>query len=145
MNITTETLSLTCGDSMLDGMDAPRVSEMMPDGMMGGDGMLSMMQSTMAGMTQMMQGGMMDGGMMGGGMGIWMLIGWLVPILVLVGLGVLIVWAIRKLAGDSGTARSGASRTRSGDDALEVARQRYARGEIDREEFRRIRSDLTSD
>lgn len=139
MNITTETLSLTCGDAMLDGMDTLGVSEMMPDGMMGGDGMLSMMQSTMTGMTQMMQGGMMDGGMMGGGMGIWMLIGWLVPILVLVGLGVLVVWAIRKLAGDSRTARSG------DDDALEVARHRYARGEIDREEFRRIRSDLTSE
>lgn len=138
MNITTESLSFACGDSMLDGMNGPGMSEMMPDGMMGGDGMVSMMQSAMAGMTQMMQGGMMDGGMMSGGMGIWMLIGWLVPILVLVGLGVLIVWAIRKLAGDTGTARSG-------DDALEVARQRYARGEIDREEFQRIRSDLASE
>lgn len=109
----------------------------MPDGMMGGDGMLAMIQDAMAGVSQMMQGGMMDGGMMGGGMGPWMLVGWIVPLLVLVGLGALAVWAIRTLAGESGDGRSGG-------DALEAARERYARGEIDREEFRAIRSDLAS-
>lgn len=123
-------MTLGC-DAMMNG---DMMSGMMQNGMMGGDGMLSMMQDGLATMGQMMQGGMMDGGMMGG-MGPWMLVGWIVPLLVLLGLGALAVWAIRKLADSSGPADDG-------HDALEVARERYARGEIDREEFRAIRSDL---
>lgn len=139
MNAMTENMSLTCGDSMLEGMPGGMSpGDMMPDGLVGGDAMLSLVQNAMAGMGQMMQGGMMDGGMMGGGMGPWMLLGWVVPLLVLIGLGALAVWAIRTLAGDSGGGRSA-------NDALEVARDRYARGEIDREEFRAIRSDLVSE
>lgn len=80
----------------------------------------------MLGMTQ-------SGGMMGGGM----LLGWLVPLLVLAGLTVLVVWAIRKLSGDRD---SGSPE----DDALRTARRRYARGEIDREEFERLREDLSA-
>lgn len=143
MSFGSETMSLVCGDSMLEGvpggmMDGGLLSgAMVPDGMTGVDGMLSLMQGAMAWMAQMTQGGMMDGGMMSGGMGPWMLVGWIVPLLVLIGLGALAVWAIRKLAADPGAARSGR-------DALEVARERYARGEIDREEFRAIRSDLAS-
>lgn len=143
MNAPTETMSLVCGDSMLEGISAGmmeggiRPGALMPDGMMVGDDMLAMMQNAMAEMSQMMQGGMMDGGMMGGSMGPWMLVGWIVPLLVLAGLGALAVWAIRTLAGGSGGGSTGS-------DALEVARQRYARGEIDRQEFRAIRSDLAS-
>lgn len=83
----------------------------------------------------MTQSGMMGDGMMSGMMGGGMLIGWLVPLLVLAGLTALVVWAVRELAGhrDDGTPEDG---------ALATARRRYARGEIDREEFRTLRSDL---
>lgn len=83
------------------------------------------------------QSGMMGSGMMSGMMGGGMLIGWLVPLLALAGLTALVVWAARKLAGDGDGGRPV-------DDALATARRRYARGEIDREEFRTLRSDLAS-
>lgn len=139
MNVTTETMNLACGDSMLEAvpggmMDGGMIQEMMSTGMMGGGDMLSVIQTAVASMTQMMQGGMMDGGMMGGFMGPWMM---LIPLLVLIGFLVFAVWIVRTLMRDTGGGRSGG-------DALEVARQRYARGEIDREEFERIRSDLAS-
>lgn len=140
MSFGNENMSLTCGDSMLEGVPGGMMDggmspgAMMPDGMMGGDGMLAMMQNAMAGLSQMMQGGMMDGGMMGGFMGPWMM---LVPLVVLIGLVALAVWVVRTLTKNSGD-------TPSGGDALEVARQRYARGEIDREEFERIRADLAA-
>lgn len=81
------------------------------------------------------QSGMMGDGMMSGVMGGGMLIGWLVPLLVLAGLTALVVWAVRKLTGE----RDGRNPE---DDALATARRRYARGEIDREEFRTLRTDL---
>lgn len=143
MSFGNESMSLTCGDSMLEGLPTGLMDggtspgEMVFDAVSGGDSLLSLVQNAMAEISQMMQGGMMDGGMMSGGMGPWMLVGWIVPLLVLIGLGALAVWAIRTLAGDSGGRRSGS-------DALQVARERYARGEIDREEFERIRSDLAA-
>lgn len=89
----------------------------------------------MFGMLQ--SGGMMGQGMMSGQMGgVWLIV-WLILLLVLIGLTVLVVWAVRKLTDDRKTGKPE-------DDALAIARQRYARGEIDREEFRALRSDLTS-
>jgi putative membrane protein len=88
-------------------------------------------------MIVMTQSGMMGDGMMSGMMGGRMLLGWLVPLLVLAGLTLLVVWAVRSLTGDR--------RSRDPkDDALAIARRRYALGEIDREEFRALRSDLAS-
>jgi putative membrane protein len=45
-----------------------------------------------------------------------------------------VAWAVRRLVRPD----------RSRDEALETARQRYARGELDREEFEQLRDDLNS-
>jgi len=58
--------------------------------------------------------------------GLWMVLFWGVIISA-------VAWVIARIAGTE--------RARPGD-ALEVAKQRYARGEIDREEFNRISEDL---
>ncbi len=67
------------------------------------------------------------------GMGWWMVFGglWMVFFWVLL-IGA-IAWLISRIAGDRTADR----------DALEVAKQRYARGEISREDFQRISEDLT--
>ena len=64
--------------------------------------------------------------------GLWMLLFWGAVI-------ALIVWGVRKLAerGDSGQ-RSGAERG-----SLDIAKERYARGEISREVFEQIKRDLS--
>lgn len=77
-------------------------------------------------------GGMMQNGMMGG---VTMGLGWLFPILGLTILGLLIAWLVRAIR--HGT-EDGASTARP----LEIARRRYARGEIDAEELRTIRETL---
>lgn len=86
-------------------------------------------------MMGMMQSGMMGDGMMSGMMAVGMGLGWILPLLLVVGLGVFVAWGVKKLGGKSpaGTRR---------DDALATARRRYARGEIDRNTFRTLRSDL---
>jgi putative membrane protein len=71
------------------------------------------------------------GGMHAFGGGIWMLVFWAVVL----GGG---VWLL------SGLARQGRSEEQPADRPLDIARQRYARGEIDREEFEGIRETLRS-
>lgn len=73
-----------------------------------------------------------------GGMGWWMLFGGIWMLLFWGGLIVLIVWGIKKL-----TERGGGRNTAT-QNALDIARERYARGEISREEFERIKKDLSS-
>lgn len=73
-------------------------------------------------------------GWMGAGMLVNLLLG--VGLLALVIVGV--VLAIRGLAPGSGAS----PRDRSRDDALEIVRTRYARGEISREDFDRLRREL---
>jgi putative membrane protein len=68
----------------------------------------------------------------GDGMGWWMLIGSVWMIL----FWAVVVWAVVKL-----TTHRNASEPAS---ALEIARQRYARGELSREEFEQLRRDLTT-
>jgi putative membrane protein len=70
------------------------------------------------------------------GWGWWMLWGWLWMVLFWGAIVVLVVWAVQKLSGHSHNtgARS----------PLDVARERYARGEIGKEEFDQIRRDLSS-
>ncbi len=58
---------------------------------------------------------------------LWMLV-------VLAGIILLVVWAVRQMSGPG--ARPGRSR------AIEILEERYARGEIDREEFEARRRDL---
>jgi putative membrane protein len=49
----------------------------------------------------------------------------------------LVVWAVRQLSGRSGGSRAGSSH------AIDIARERYARGEINKEDFDRIKRDLS--
>jgi putative membrane protein len=64
---------------------------------------------------------------------VW-LFNWLVMIVFWGGLLVLVIWGITKLA------RSGSPPSRN--NALDIAKERYARGEIAKEEFDQIRKDL---
>lgn len=83
---------------------------------------------------------------MGGGMGPWMMGGWsgtvspwwvafsfIFSLLVLAGIGLLVIWAVRQVG-----ASAGGRSTR----ALEVLQERYARGEITREQYEQMRRDL---
>ena len=77
-------------------------------------------------------------GMMGGwGMGwfgiIFMIVFW---VLVVVGLVFLIKWLIQATKGEKGSS--------SGSQAINILKERYARGEINKEEFEKIKRDLES-
>jgi len=69
------------------------------------------------------------------GAGWWMLFGWLWFVIFWAGIIALGIWIVRKL-----TERDGSER---GNTALDIAKQRYARGEISREEFEQIKRDLS--
>lgn len=73
-----------------------------------------------------------DYGMMGGS-GWW----WFMPILGIIFLG-LIIWAVVALIrGQGGPQSTGA------DSALEILKRRYARGDIDKEEYEQKKKDLS--
>ncbi len=75
-----------------------------------------------------------------GGFGwIGMILGLLITIAVIVALVILIVWAVRRMGGTN--AGSG-SQNLMGPSAKDIAQARYAKGEISREEYQRILSDL---
>ena len=76
--------------------------------------------------------GMMGGWGMGWFGGIFMVVFW---ILILVGLVFVIRWLVQA------TGKKGDSR-QSGSRALEILKERYARGEIDKAEFEVMKSDL---
>jgi len=73
-----------------------------------------------------------DGHMWGWGVGWWWLVMPIGMIIFWGGVIALIVWAIRQFSEGRG----------GGGSAIEIARGRYARGEISREEFEQIRRDL---
>ncbi|MBW8306500.1 MAG: SHOCT domain-containing protein [Thiobacillus sp.] len=78
---------------------------------------------------------MMDGYGMAGGLGfggIFMILWW---VLIIVGIVGLVKWVATSSGGDG----------RSGGDskALDILKQRYARGEIDEQEFQKRKRDLT--
>jgi putative membrane protein len=78
----------------------------------------------------------------GDGMGWWMLWGGLMMLLFWGGIIALIVWTVQSLvrrdSGPTGHSRgSGREET-----ALDIARERYARGDINRDEFVQIKRDL---
>jgi len=64
--------------------------------------------------------------------GVWMIIFWILILF-------LVFWAIKKLTRNRD---SGSDAIEKGD-ALGIARERYARGEISREEFEQIKKDLS--
>lgn len=81
----------------------------------------------------------MGPGMMGGwGMGwfgmVWMLVFW---VLVLLGIVFLIKWLIK-------TTSSGKIDAHTGSKAIDILKERYARGEISKEEFETMKKDLQS-
>lgn len=76
-------------------------------------------------------------------MGPWMMggfsLGWFIPILGIVALG-LLIWALIVLTkGGSGTRSQESAKQES---ALEILKNRYARGDIGKEEFEEKRKDL---
>ena len=75
-----------------------------------------------------------------GGMGwIGMILGLIITIAVLIGIVLLIVWAVKRMGGNSTSNIAPASGTPT---AREVAQARYAKGEINREEYQQILSDF---
>lgn len=91
----------------------------------------------------MMGANMMNGGMMGGGAGLFVgLLGLLFFLLIIGGAALIVVYLV------SGTGRSGAGEGKPGpassgkSAALIELESRYARGEIDRDEFVEKKQDL---
>jgi len=70
---------------------------------------------------------------------IGMILGLVITIGVIVGLVLLVVWAVRRMSGNS---TQSASQIGSGQSARDIAQARYAKGEISREEYQQILSDL---
>jgi putative membrane protein len=87
-------------------------------------------------------GGMMGGGVMGpgmmnwGGVGIWWIAMLLFWGLVIAGIVMLVVWLVRQ------TTSTGASSVARGSRAQDILRERYARGDITREQFEQMRQDI---
>jgi len=73
----------------------------------------------------MFGGGMMEGAGFGSGYG--MFFGMIFWVLILIGIIALVIWAIQR-SGGAGVAPQQES-------ALDILKKRYARGEIDKEEF----------
>lgn len=73
------------------------------------------------------------------GMGWWMVIGsvWMVIFFILI--IALVAWGIKSISGNSSSGSYGVGKN----GALEIAKERYARGEISREEFEQIKRDLS--
>ncbi|HXK32882.1 MAG TPA: SHOCT domain-containing protein [Dehalococcoidia bacterium] len=69
------------------------------------------------------------------GWGWWMVFGWVWMALLIA----LVVWAVVAV-----TSREGSAQGRGEGDALEILRRRYARGEIDEEEFEQRRQRLST-
>ena len=70
---------------------------------------------------------------------IGMILGLVITIGVIVGLVLLVVWAVRRM---SGNPTQPGSQNLSGQSARDIAQVRYAKGEISREDYQQILSDL---
>ena len=76
----------------------------------------------------------------GDGMGWWMLWGGLMMVFFWGAIIALAIWAVQSVGrGDDGHTQSGATPPRT---PLEIAKERYARGEISREQFEEVRRTL---
>ncbi|HAS04586.1 MAG TPA: hypothetical protein DCR71_02330 [Dehalococcoidia bacterium] len=69
-----------------------------------------------------------------GGMVLTWILNWVMIIAFWVGIVILIAWGVTKLV------KTG--KTTGANSALEIAKERYARGEITREEFEQIKKDI---
>jgi putative membrane protein len=80
--------------------------------------------------------------MYGYGYGYWgMIIGTVITLVLLGGLIWLVVWAVRRTRSSSNNAYQGDSAARP-QTAREILDQRYARGEITREQYQQMKQDL---
>jgi len=73
-----------------------------------------------------------------GGMGWWMMFGGLLMLVFWGGIIALIVWGVKKLV-----ERGSGPETGQKHDPLDIAKERYARGDISREAFEQIKKDLS--
>ena len=103
-------------------------------GALGGAFVVLVLLGVFAGGGLFGSGSMMgQGGMMDGGWGVLSILWLLVPPLFLVGLLAVIVWAVVQITANR---QGGGAEGRAGaNSAEEVLRQRFARGEIDAEEY----------
>jgi putative membrane protein len=60
---------------------------------------------------------------------------WIILLLLLAGLIILIVWVVRRLSKDGGSAIKS--------DPLDIVKERYAKGEISKAEFEQFKKDLS--
>ena len=80
----------------------------------------------------------MMGGFFGGGIGwIGMILGFIFFILIIIGIILLIVWIVKR-TNQPGT------EVRTDNKALEALKERYAKGEINKEQYESIKKDLSS-
>ena len=86
-------------------------------------------------------GGMMGGGMMGG----FGLIGVLLNLVVIVGLVLLVIWAVRQFSSNGrSSGLLGPLNNRPAEATpRDIVEERYARGEITREQYQELLSDLS--
>lgn len=102
-------------------------------GVLGGAILVLVVLSVFAGSGPLGGGPMMGpGGMMGGGWGFFGVIWMLIPLLFLGGLVAVIVWAVTQLGSGRQAGGSAGVHDRSAEDIL---RERFARGEMDAEEY----------
>jgi putative membrane protein len=103
-------------------------------GVLGGALLVLVLLPVFAGSGLYGSGSMMgQGGMMDGGWGVLGILGVLVQLLIWGGLLAVIVWAVLRITANR--QGSGADSRAGGDSAEETLRQRFARGEIDAEEY----------
>ena len=74
-------------------------------------------------------GGWGAGSMMGFGGGIMMLLVWIAVI-------IFIVWIVKEVSGKN-------KNSKTGENALDILKERYAKGEIDKKEFEEKKKDLS--
>ena len=86
---------------------------------------------------------MMGGGMFGTGFGLYGLFWMLFNLAILVGVVVLIVWTVQKFANSGGGSGSGGNRHSQALSARDILDQRYARGELNREEYQEKLHDIS--
>ena len=83
---------------------------------------------------------MMGGFGFGGMSWIGMILMLVITIGVIVGLVLLVVWVVRRMSANTSQA---STQLASGQSAKDIAQARYARGEINREEFQQVLSDIS--